>query len=294
MAAASEPPLRSESAGHRRPVPWSDADFAPLASALQDRGRYGALNPQRLGLLRARLQVRLKALGIPSFSWFHEHDLKARPQGAGAQLLVDLTTINHSSFFREPVPLRALAEHLVARLRSGTLSPVRCWSAGCSNGQEPYSLAMLVAELMGGTLPSQFEIYASDLSLEVVQAAADAVYDARMVAEIPPERLRRFFLRGRGVRQGAYKVVPEIRRAVRFHQFDLRRPDWPIPGGLDAVLCRNVAIYFSEAEQRELLERLGRQVVQGGWVVVGNCEIFADVPGVLRKIAPSIFQRVAG
>ncbi len=291
MATRPEPPRSGPTP--RRPTPWSDADFAPLAATLRDPGRYGVLNPQRLGLLRARLQVRLKALGVPSFTWFHEHDLLARPHGPGAQMLIDLTTINHSSFFREPVPLRALAEHLVGRIRAAPYGTVRCWSAGCSNGQEPYSLAILIAELMGGTLPANLELYASDLSLEVVRTAAEATYDARMVAELPPERLRRFFLRGRGPRQGAYRVAPEIRRAVQFRQFDLRRPEWPIPAELDAVLCRNVAIYFNETEQRELLERLGRQVAIGGWVVMGNCEIFADVPGVLRKLAPSIFQRVA-
>jgi chemotaxis protein methyltransferase CheR len=245
--------------------------------------------------MRTRLEVRLKARGVPSFRAFHDEELVGHPEGSGMQLLVDLTTINHSAFFREPVQLRALAEHLAGLVRCAPAGglPVRVWSAGCAAGQEPYSLAMLMAELNPAISPSQLEIWASDVSLEVVREAAGATYGARVVAEIPPERLRRFFLRGRGSRQGQYRVAPEVRRLVRFRHFDLRRPDWPEPDDFDAILCRNVAIYFSEAEQGGLMGRLARRLRPGGWLVVGNGEILPGVPGMLEKIAPAIFRRMA-
>jgi chemotaxis protein methyltransferase CheR len=277
------------------PEPWSDADFRPVETILRARPHGGALSSQRLALIRARLRARIEARGIPSFAWFHTHHLHARPAGAGMQLLIDLSTVNHSSFFRESVPLEALAGHLAGLLRSRgpTAGPVRVWSAGCSAGQEPYSLAMLLAESVPGLAPAALEIRATDIALGVVRSAARAIYDGRDLDEIAPERLRRFFLRGRAKRHGTYRVVPEIRRLVTFQHLDLRQPTWPLPEDFDAILCRNVAIYFTEPERLALLDRLAGRLRPGGWLVVGNCEILPERPGLLQKVAGSIFRRVS-
>lgn len=279
------------------PAPWTDDDFRPVAALIRARHQAGGpLSPQRLGLIRARLQARLAARGVPSFAWFHEHELVPRPEGAGMQLLIDLTTVNHSTFFREPLTLRAVAEHVAGLIvaRPPASGPVRVWSAGCSAGQEVYSLAMIVAELVPGLTPERLEVWGSDLALGVVRTAARAIYEDRELGEVPEERLRRFFLRGLGPRVGTYRVAPELRALATFLQFDLRRPDWPVPEAFDAILCRNVAIYFDEAERPFLLDRLADRLRDGGWLVVGNCEILPERPGVLRKIAPSIFRRISG
>lgn len=276
------------------PAPWSDADFLPVAAVLRARPHGGALSSQRLALIRSRLQVRLQARGIASFTSFHDHHLHARADGAGMQLLIDLSTVNHSAFFREPASLQALTERLVGMVRTRLpgAGPVRVWSAGCAAGQEPYSLAILLAEALPGLTPALLEIRATDIALAVVRAAARAIYEARDLAEIAPERLRRFFLRGHGTRQGAYRIAPEMRRLVTFQHLDLRQAAWSLPEEFDAILCRNVALYFSEAERLVLLDRLAERLRPGGWLVVGNCEILPERPGLLRKIAPSIFLRV--
>jgi chemotaxis protein methyltransferase CheR len=276
------------------PEPWSDADFLSVAAILRARPHGGAPSRQRLGLIRSRLQARLQARGIPSFTWFHDHHLHARDDGAGMQLLIDLSTINHSTFFREPVPLQALTDHLagLVRARSPAAGPVRVWSAGCAAGQEPYSLAMLLAERLPGVSSAAIEIRATDIALEIVRSAARAIYAARDLAEVSPERLRRFFLRGRGTRQGSYRIAPEIRRLVTFQHLDLRKPNWPLPQVFEAILCRNVAIYFGEAERLVLLDRLAALLRPGGWLVVGNCEILPERPGLLQKVSASIFRRV--
>ncbi|MFO0959074.1 MAG: CheR family methyltransferase [Isosphaeraceae bacterium] len=274
------------------PEPWSDDDFRPVAAVLR-RGS-AALSPQRLSLIRSRLQIRLQDRGMPGFTWFYEHELARSPAGAGMQMLVDLTTINHSAFFREPVPLRALCEHLAGLLRSRP-GPVRAWSAGCSAGQEPYSLAILLGEIEPTSVPppGRLEIWASDVSLGMVRAGARAVYEARELADLGPDRLRRSFLRGRGPNDGFYRVVPEIRSLVTFQHLDLRRADWPIPGDFDAILWRNVAIYFDEGERLAMLDRMAGMLRDGGWLVVGTCEILPERPGLLRKIAPAIFRKEA-
>lgn len=274
------------------PGPWSDDDFRPVAALLQ-RGS-GKLSPQRLGLIRSRLQIRLQDWGMPGFTWFYEHELNPRPTGAGMQLLVDLTTINHSAFFREPVALRALAEHLAGILRSRP-GPVRVWSVGCAAGQEPYSLAVLLGEIEPTSIPppGRLEIWASDVSMGMVRAGARAVYKARELEGLGVDRLRRFFLRGRDGNDGLYRVVPEVRALVTFQHLDLRRPNWSVPGDFDAILWRNVAIYFDEGERLDLLDRMAGLLRDGGWLVVGSCEILPERPGLLRKIAPAIFRKEA-
>jgi chemotaxis protein methyltransferase CheR len=276
------------------PEPWSDDDFRPVEAVLRARPHGGVTTHHRLGLIRSRLQARLQARGIPSFTWFHRHHVHAKAEGAGMQLLIDLTTINHSTFFREPVQLQSLAGHLAGLIRARTIlaGPVRVWSAGCSEGQEPYSLAMLLAENVPGLAAEAIEIRATDIALGVVRSAARAIYEARDLEEVAHERLRRFFLRGRGKRLGTYRVAPEIRGLVTFQHLDLRKPAWAVPEGFDAILCRNVAIYFGETERLVLLDRLAGRLRPGGWLVVGNCEILPERPGLLQKIAPSIFRRV--
>jgi chemotaxis protein methyltransferase CheR len=272
------------------PEPWSDADFRPVADLLHAR-QGASLAVQRISLLRARLRSRLQARGIPSFSWFHDRVLTLRPHGAGMQMLLDLSTINHTGFFREPEPLSSVADQLARQLRGSVSIPVRVWSAGCSAGQEPYSLAILLLERVLDVLPASIEILASDISLEMVRQAARAIYEEKELAGVDLNRMRRFFLRGRGPRQGYFRVVPELRRLVSFQHFDLRAADWPIAGEFDAILCRNVALYFSEQERLSLLDRLAARLRAGGWLVVGNCEILTERPGLLRKQAGSIFRK---
>lgn len=274
------------------PEPWSETDFRQVAALVKSRHSSPIPN-HRLGLLKARLRVRLAARNIPSFSWFYEHQLRGRPDGPDMQLLIDLCTVNHTSFFREPIPLGLLADDLVERVRVAGSTPVRVWSAGCSAGQEPYSLAMLLAERLPLPSRSQIEILASDVSLDILESAARAIYDGRAVAELSSDRLRRFFLRGRGTRHGFCRVTPEIRNLVTFRHFSLKDAEWPVPSGLDAILCRNVLIYFNESERIDMLDRLAGRLKDGGLLAVGNCEIMPDRPRLLAKHAPSLFRKVA-
>lgn len=204
------------------------------------------------------------------------------------QMLIDLSTVNHSSFFREPATLRFIAERLAERLARGQ---VRAWSAGSAAGQEPYSLAILVSELVPGLVPGRFEICASDLSLEMVHTGAAGIYDEKEIDNISEERLRRFFLRGRGPREGSVRVAPEIRRLITWQQFDLRAPEWPITGDFDTILCRNVTLYVPEEERVPLIDRMADRLREGGFLVVGNCEILPSAPLRLEKVAPSIYRK---
>jgi chemotaxis protein methyltransferase CheR len=270
--------------------PWSEKDFAPIMAFL--RHQIGiTLETHRMGLLQARLRSRLQAKGFASFLQFHEQVLKPDPAGWGAQLLIDLSTVNHTAFFREPAHFSFMAEKVAAWLKETPGMTIRVWSAGCSSGQEPYSIAMVLAESLGTLTAQRADIWASDLSLEMLKVAASAIYTSRDVQGVSPARLRRFFLLGRGPRDGSFRIVPEIRDLVKFRHIDLRHANWPMPNDFPMIFCRNVSIYFAEDERCTLLSRLAQHLRPGGWLAMGNGEILPEVPPTLRKHSPSLFQK---
>jgi chemotaxis protein methyltransferase CheR len=272
------------------PDSWSEKDFGCVVGFL--RNHIGiTLEPHRMGLLQARLRSRLQARGLVSFTQFFEQALRPDPAGWGTQLLVDLSTVNHTSFFREPIHFTFLIERVSAWLREHPTTPVRLWSAGCSSGQEPYSMAMALAEALPPHALSRMDIWGSDLSLEMLKVAAGAIYTARDVQGVSQARLRRFFLLGRGPREGSFRIVPEIRDLVKFRHIDLRTAPWSVPADFHMVFCRNVSIYFSDEDRQVLLHRLGQHIRPGGWLVMGNGEILPSVPPMFRKHSPSIFQK---
>ena len=249
------------------------------------------LEAHRMGLLQARLRSRLQVKNFNSFTQFYEQVLKTDPNGWGAQLLIDLSTVNHTSFFREPAHFTFMVEKIAGWLKESPGTTTRIWSAGCSSGQEPYSMAMVMAESLANLSPQKVEIWASDLSLEMLKNAASAIYTTRDVQGVSPARLRRFFLLGRGPREGSFRVVPEIRDLVKFRHIDLRNPSWAVPSDFPIIFCRNVSIYFAEDERLTLLNRLSQHLRPGGWLAMGNGEILPDVPASLRKHSPSLFQK---
>ncbi len=272
--------------------PWAEKDFAPIIAFL--RHQIGiTLEPHRMGLLQARLRSRVQVKGFPSFTQFHEQVLRVEPSGWGAQLLIDLSTVNHTSFFREPAHFTFLCEQVSNCLREAPGSTIRLWSAGCSSGQEPYSMAMALAEVLPPHGLAKVDISASDLSLEMLKVAAGAIYTTRDVQGVSPARLRSFFLLGRGPREGSFRIVPEIRDLVKFRHLDLRNSIWALPNDYQVIFCRNVSIYFADDERMVLLDRLSHHLRPGGWLVMGNGEILLSVPASLRKHSPSLFQREA-
>lgn len=269
---------------------WSEKDFVPITTFL--RTQIGiSLEPHRMGLLQARLRSRVQVRGYSSFAQFHDQVLRADPTGWGTQLLIDLSTVNHTSFFREPAHFAFMAEKVIGWLKESPGSMVRVWSAGCSSGQEPYSMAMVLAETLPPQQLPKVEIWASDLSLEMLKTAATAIYNSRDVQGISPARLRRFFMLGKGPREGSFRMVPEVRDLVKFRHIDLRTANWPVPSDLPMIFCRNVSIYFAEDERIALIERLAQHLRPGGWLVMGNGEILPGVAPSLRKHSPSLFQK---
>ena len=163
------------------------------------------------------------------------------------------------------------------------------WSAASSSGEEPYTLAIVLAEFFG--LDGKWTIDATDISTRVLAKAEQAVYDGEKLAPVRPELLRRYFQRGAGRWQGCFRVREQLREHVRFQHLNLLQPQYPFNRRFQLVFCRNVMIYFDRPTQETLIEKLTEQLETGGHLLVGHSESLSGVRHSLRQLQPAIYLK---
>ena len=236
-------------------------------------------------MVYARLARRLRALGIGSFDDYVRF-LEVEP--AEWEHCTNALTTNVTAFYREAHHFDTLAEHAKA---SATNEPFRAWSAGCSTGEEPYTIAMCLLEATPG---AGIEVLATDLDTQVLASAREGVYPLSAVAGLPAERQRRFFLRGTGRFEGKARVRPEVAARVEFRRLNLMDSDWPVTPGLDAIFCRNVMIYFDKPTQRRLVERFASLLRPGGLFFAGHAESLLDSGRHFRLRGQTVYELATG
>jgi chemotaxis protein methyltransferase CheR len=252
------------------------------------------LGSSKTALLCGRLFRRLRALEIDSLASYYER--VAQPdQHEERALMIDAITTNETRFFREPRQFDFLVQKVLPswhadaehRLRSRRL---RIWSAGCSSGEEPYTVAMLLAT----HLPVEkwdVRLLATDISNRVLEKARRGVYRIERAAELPQDLLHTFMLRGIAERQGEMKVKVEIQQMVDFRRLNLDQDSDLIEGPFDAIFCRNVLIYFDLASKRRVVANLIHHLVPGGFLFVGHAENLTSVSSRLRSLEPTIYTK---
>ena len=233
-------------------------------------------------MVYARLARRLRTLGIASFDDYVRF-LELEP--AEWEHCSNALTTNVTSFYREEHHFRALADHARNTHRPG--EAYRVWSAGCSTGEEPYTIAMCLTEAIGA---GAFRVTASDLDTQVIAAAAEGVYPLQHVQALAPERQKRFFLRGTGRYEGRARVRPELGTTVEFLRVNLMDAQWPVAPGLDAIFCRNVMIYFDKPTQRRLVERFAGLLKPGGLFFAGHAESLLDQGRHFRLRGQTVYE----
>jgi len=233
-------------------------------------------------MVYARLARRLRSLGIASFDDYVRF-LELEP--AEWEHCSNALTTNVTAFYREEHHFRSLAEHAAATRRPN--EPFRVWSAGCSTGEEPYTIAMCLTETLGA---GAFRVTASDLDTQVIAAAAEGVYPLQHVQALTPERQKRFFLRGAGRYEGKARVRPELAASIDFLRVNLMDAGWPIAPGLDAIFCRNVMIYFDKPTQRTLVERYAGLLRPGGLFFAGHAESLLDQGRHFRLRGQTVYE----
>lgn len=272
----------------------SDAEFARFQAWIQrESGIY--LPESKRTLLIRRLGRRVADLGLDSFGAYYH---RARELGESETIrMIDCLCTHETSFFRETKQFELLATQVLpawANEAEAGLRPrrVRAWSAACSTGEEPFSLAMLLAATLPAEAGWRIEILASDLSTRALALAREAVWPAERAAGIPDGFRKRFLLRGLNHQEGKVKAAPEIERLVRFERINLAAPRYPVETGLDLIFCRNVLIYFDPATRRRVISRLAWHLRAGGLLFLGHAENLAGASGPdFRPEAPNVYRR---
>lgn len=246
-------------------------------------------------MLQSRLQKRLRQLKLNSFDAYYDYVFSSEGRNKELHHLLDAVTTNKTDFFREPRHYEVLIQTVLPDLlhcnRPGLRRPLKVWSAGCSTGAEPYTLAMVLSEFADGLDGFSFKITATDISTRVLETARTAIYEERNAAPIPPACRKKYLLRSKDRRRPLVRIVPELRRLVEFRRLNLMDPDYGLPESMDLIFCRNVIIYFDRETQQAVLARLCRRLKHGGYLFMGHSETLNGFRLPLRQIAATVYQK---
>ncbi len=251
------------------------------------------LGEHKRALVVGRLSRRMRELGLTSMGAYYDVVMKS----GEAELIqvIDSICTNETRFFREAdhftfLESRALREIEEQAAAGKAPKRLRVWSAACSSGEEPYSLAMTLRTRFPRSSGWQIEILASDLSTKILDRAREAVWPIQRSTDVPPEHLRRFMLRGTGSQLGKMKAGAEIRELVEFRRINLNDESYPVEGKFDLIFCRNVLIYFDRAGKANVARRLLGKLAPHGYLFLGHAETMAGISDEVRTVGPSIYQ----
>jgi chemotaxis protein methyltransferase CheR len=237
-------------------------------------------------LVAARLGKKLRKLGFQTFAEYHRH-VVADSTGDALIDLIDALTTNHTSFLRERAHFEFLAR--AAQEEFGEAAMLRIWSAACSSGEEPYSIAMCLGEALAKTPTRQFRIVATDISTRVLDLARRGVYPAVRFNEVPDAWKRAYLLRGQKESQGFYRVKPEVARCIAFERLNLIEA-FPRREPFHVIFCRNVMMYFDKATQQDIVQRLSGCLEPGGYLLVGHSEALTGIEHQLQYVRPATYR----
>ena len=263
----------------------TEADFKRVAELTK---QVAGINLQRgkEGLVRARLTRRLRALGLASFDDYLALVSREKSR-VELKEMVDALTTNKTSFFREPQHFDYLRQKLLPSLVTAQRAP-RIWSAGCSSGEEPVTLAIVLQEALPEPLVRRSRILATDISARVLERAKEARYQGEQLAELPREVVRRHFVPAPG--GATWQVAEPLRRMIHFARLNLMG-EWPMQGPFDAVFCRNVMIYFDKPTQGRLVKRFWDLLAPGGHLFVGHSESLTGLDHDFRYVQPAVYVK---
>ena len=239
-------------------------------------------------MFASRLQKRLRELGLTSFEDYYT--LLVEASGADElTVMLDCISTNQTEFFREPRHFAFLRDHVLPKMAENKV--VRIWSAACSSGEEPYSIAITLADAIGSLSTWHCRILASDISTRMLAKAAAGVYTSERVRPLGQDLVRRHFLRGTNVQADVVKVKPHLAEMIVFRRINLIEDRYPIKALLDVIFCRNVMIYFDQTTQAGVLMRLSQYLKPGGYLFVGHAEALPGITQELQYVAPTIYRK---
>ncbi|MDD2365272.1 MAG: protein-glutamate O-methyltransferase [Desulfuromonadaceae bacterium] len=278
----------------RLPATLSDREFSRFSSFIYD---YVGIKmpPAKKTMLEARLQKRLKANSIHSFEEYSNYVFSAEGRVAELIHLIDVVTTNKTDFFREPghfdyMVKTALPNILQAR---GDVfrDPVRIWSAGCSTGEEPYTLAIVLSEFAASRPEFKAAIMASDICTQVLQIAKNGIYPEERTDPIPLNLKKKYLTRSREKSKSLVRIAPHLRSMISFRRLNFMDDDFGISEKMDIIFCRNVVIYFDKPTQQTLMRKFYKQLKPGGYLFIGHSETLSGLDVDFKAVASTVYRK---
>ncbi|HUV49814.1 MAG TPA: protein-glutamate O-methyltransferase [Anaerolineae bacterium] len=254
------------------------------------------MSPAKKAMLTARLLKRLRDLGLTSYSEYY--DYVSSPHGRSKELarMIDVVTTNKTEFFREAEHFDFLTKNVLPLLagskQTGNMRRLNIWSAGCSSGEEAYTLAMVLAEFFLTTRPlDKFAILATDISTQMLATAKKAIYLKKTVEQVPAMWREKYLMRGKNSQKELCRVVPELRNCITFRHLNFMDKDFGIRPSMDIIFCRNVVIYFDQQTQRKLFEKFYDQLVPGGYLFIGHSESLHGINERFQNVDRAMYRK---
>jgi chemotaxis protein methyltransferase CheR len=270
-----------------------DLTMSQFASISKMVGKWSGINLHqgKMALVKARLNKRMRMLGLTSFDQYVDR-ISADVDGSETAAMLDAISTNLTHFFREPKHFDLLQNRIIPNLlvRRQDNRRIRIWSAGCSSGEEPYSIAITLNEMAGDLADWDVGILATDLSGEMIKAARAGLYRPEQLRETSARRIQQNFTPCRHRSSPHYRINVPLRRTVQFCRLNLM-DRWPMKGPFDVIFCRNVMIYFDKPTQHRLIERFWEMLAPEGVLFIGHAESLASVRRRFRYLEPAVYQR---
>jgi len=273
-------------------VKLSDKEFERISNFVYEQCGINLSKPKKV-LVESRLQKRLSALNIISFSAYC--DLVMSKTGAKDELvhLIDAISTNKTDFFREPVHFDFLENEVIPRFMTRREDrPFKVWSSACSSGEEPYTTAIVLEECVLRHSGLRYSITASDISTRVLERAVKGIYDERVASVIPMNLRKRYLLRSKNQENPTVRIDPALRAKVLFKRVNLTEDVLEVEPDFDVIFCRNVLIYFDRKTQEQVIRKLVAKLRPGGYLFIGHSESIYHMDLSLQQVKPTVFRRI--
>lgn len=273
----------------------SEAEFRKIAAFIEKNVGI-KMPPEKRLMMQSRLSSRLKALHLDSYKQYIDYVFSGKDKdNHEIIMMIDAMTTNLTEFFREPQHFDFMKSTVLPQYAAEGRNKIKIWSAGCSTGQEPYTLSMVMANYIKSNPLSSirdYSVLATDISTKVLDKAASAIYPADAVKGIPKEIMHQYFLKGKDPANPAVRLKQDIRSHVNFMRLNFMDDDYGFRDTLQIIFCRNVLIYFDKANQERVIRQFLRYLEPGGYLFLGHSETIFGMTLPFKTVAPTVFQRI--
>lgn len=253
------------------------------------------LPPAKKVMLQSRLLKRLRACRLNSFEDYYDYLTSGQGQEKELIQAIDVVSTNKTDFFRESDHFQYLTfsvlPEILRILRSKHRKKIHLWSAGCSSGEEPYTLVIVMSEFLTNYPEFDFDILATDISLRMLTYAQTAIYSQQSIQSVPPHLRNKYLMKGKGSWEGNWRIMPELRSKVNFQRLNFMDEVFALPQAMDIIFCRNVVIYFDLPTQKRLFQKFYNHLIPGGFLFIGHSETLHGINSQFEHLQATVYRK---